>query len=553
MGSWVRWGLHHSGSRGLPRFAKVLPAILLASMLWGCGGSGEQAPTAPTAVIRSTSLQSQTTPSGTVQMPLGATLDLDAAASVSSGGALTYAWSVAARPVGSVAAIRNDTQVRASFAPDVPGSYEVTLTTTDPLSGSSQAKLPLTVSNALPVVNVLTTIDASSITATSTMQPSQNLALGTTAIVDASRTVDPNGAAASLSYAIVLAPAGSSVTLGSLHGAARFVPDVAGTYHLRARATNASGWRADAILPFVVTPPTHTVAITTQLTANPSSMLVNAVVDNHVTIDGAGAWSPGSAYTAQWALTDKPTRSALTQPNAVSATAVSIVPDLVGRYTLQLSVVDPSTAAVVAVHQVHVDVAEAPVITTTATVTPVAAVSGPSYLAVVDTEVTLRATGSYDPAGGNLSYEWTLTSRPATSTVRVESDAPTVGFTPDVDGVYVITLTVSSPSGSASQSMAIQVGGLAPVAIVAETNLTLVQGQTVNVSAAGSYSPQGTALSFAWALDARPPDSSAAIGNPTSPTLNFMPDLPGSYYATVTVSDGALNSVTGVNILVLPP
>ncbi|MGM0546117.1 MAG: PKD domain-containing protein [Bacteroidota bacterium] len=66
-------------------------------------------------------------------------------------------------------------------------------------------------------------------------------------------------------------------------------------------------------------------------------------------------------------------------------------------------------------------------------------------------EVTLDATGSSDPDGDDLSFEWDLDA-PSGSSVQLSDDgdeAPT--FTPDVTGDYLATLTVSDGNGESDQ------------------------------------------------------------------------------------------------------
>jgi hypothetical protein len=260
----------------------------------------------------------------------------------------------------------------------------------------------------------------------------------------------------------------------------------------------------------------------------------------------------GSMADGSWTLQGKPAGSVLSQLNGTSSTAISFVPDMPGTFTLQYALVDRNSGAS-AFHRVQVNVTLGPVAAVSGNAAPVAAVNGPGFVGAVGAAVTLRGGGSYDPAGGALSYGWVLDTRPAGSSAALNNAStanPT--FTPDVDGRYGATLTVTNAAGlSAVQSLSLHVGKYAPVAVVDRSQVMLLLGNAVAATAAGSYSQNNGTLGYHWSLDLRPTGSNASIAAPDTSALNFTPDLAGSYYASVTVSDGTVSLVTGVNILVL--
>ena len=57
-----------------------------------------------------------------------------------------------------------------------------------------------------------------------------------------------------------------------------------------------------------------------------------------------------------------------------------------------------------------------------------------------------------------------------------------------------------------------------------------------------STDPEGAALTYAWVLQV-PGGSSASLSSATSSQPSFVADVAGSYTATLTVSDGALDVV----------
>jgi hypothetical protein len=65
-------------------------------------------------------------------------------------------------------------------------------------------------------------------------------------------------------------------------------------------------------------------------------------------------------------------------------------------------------------------------------------------------------------------------------------------------------------------------------------------GAKVPLDGSQSMDPDGRALTFAWRLEATPSGSTASIDAPNARVTSFVPDLPGSYVASLTVSNGSL-------------
>jgi len=76
--------------------------------------------------------------------------------------------------------------------------------------------------------------------------------------------------------------------------------------------------------------------------------------------------------------------------------------------------------------------------------TPPVANAGPDQEVEVGEVVTLDGSGSFDINGDSITYTWTLTSKPESSTATL-TGATTVSptFTADLAGTYVATLVVN--------------------------------------------------------------------------------------------------------------
>ncbi len=70
--------------------------------------------------------------------------------------------------------------------------------------------------------------------------------------------------------------------------------------------------------------------------------------------------------------------------------------------------------------------------------------AGPAQNVETGSLVQLDGTGSFDPdSGDSISYSWTITSQPSSGVSLSDVNAATPTFTPNVDGVYIVELTVT--------------------------------------------------------------------------------------------------------------
>lgn len=235
---------------------------------------------------------------------------------------------------------------------------------------------------------------------------------------------DPDGDP--ITYAWTLSPPeGSTAALASTASSGTsFYADVTGVYVITLTVS-------DGVLSS-----SATVRLTAQNLAPVASAGTNRSVTRNtlVTLDGRGSSDPnGDPLTYSWALTSLPAGSGATLANAGTATP-TFTPDVAGPYVAQLSVSDGSLTSTASV-------------TITAVDPPPIANAGPASTANVGNAFLLDGGASADPDGEAITYAWTMTGRPATSTATL-SGAATVrpAFTPDVEGTYTFSLTVADGS-----------------------------------------------------------------------------------------------------------
>lgn len=532
----------------MSRFARWFAILGFASALVACGGGSYEPPVPPTVVIRATAQAATNDVTAALQSHLGGAVSLDGSGSTAASGSIAaYVWTVSARPVGSTASLVNANGVTATFLPDQVGDYVLGLKVTDDSGGSSSATVKLAVAEALPRPSVITSV---TFTGSLTTLPTRSVWIGANVVLDGASSSVPGGGAVTLDWTLVDKPGTSAAALAIVGSRASFTPDIAGTYSVHARGTTAAGAMADVVHVFNAGVSAPTVLVSTSISTIGTSSALNAAVGNLVSLNGGTSnLDPAINYTTSWVVVSKPDASNLSALNSPDGIAVAFVPDVPGTYAVQFTLRDNSSGQS-SFHTVFVSVVLGPTAHVIGNAAPVASATGPSFVAAIGTEVTLRGTGSFDPAGAALTYRWSLLSQPAGSATSLSvPTAATTVFTPDRAGSYLVELAVTTNAGlTALQQVTVYAGAYPPVAAVDRSQLAVLLGSGVTASAAASYSQSGNALAYSWAIDSRPAGSTATIADPTAAILSFTPDVAGPYTATVTVSDGPLNAVAPVVI-----
>ena len=179
-----------------------------------------------------------------------------------------------------------------------------------------------------------------------------------------------------------------------------------------------------------------------------------------------------------------------------------------------------------------------------APVRPVAVVGGDRVVNVGQL-ATLDGSGSHVPGQlqAKLTYQWTLVSAPAQATAHLQGKtASAAQLTPDVSGLYVVSLVVSA-GGQASDPAYVNVSTfehpLPPIAKVGDPQ-TVDPGTTVTLDGSGSVDPSGSPLTYAWSVTNAPPGAPAiTLSDPTAAKPTFVaPGPAGDYFFSLQVTDG---------------
>lgn len=163
-----------------------------------------------------------------------------------------------------------------------------------------------------------------------------------------------------------------------------------------------------------------------------------------VVLDASSSSDPEDdelSYT--WSFVSKPSSSStsLSSPNNVSS---QFAADVGGDYVVEVAVSD---GAQTSTDRLTVDARPAPM-----------AEVGPDQTGEVGTPVMLDASASTAPGGHSLTYAWAFVSKPSGSGLDLTmASGPMVSFTPDVDGSYIVEVTVDNQAAQASDRMTVSV------------------------------------------------------------------------------------------------
>ncbi len=249
-----------------------------------------------------------------------------------------------------------------------------------------------------------------------------------------------------------------------------------------------------------------------------------------VTLDGSASSDPDEDYPLaySWSIIEKPedSNATLIYPDTQSP---MFLPDAIGDYIISLTVTDsqglgsnPDT-----------------VLVSTFNTPPFADAGADQAVVLLNTEVQLDGSASYDNEDDPMTYLWSITEKPEGSTAELsDQNSINPSFIADAHGDYVIELIVSDPwDSSTPDSVNVSFDNIKPVAEPGE-NQAVIVGDTVYLDGSGSTDENLDPLTFNWSFVVVPQDSQAQLNNPTSVDPNFIADMPGEYIVSLIVNDG---------------
>jgi len=441
----------------------------------------------------------------------------------------TYSWSVVAdngqvfpSPAGTLAAF--------TFTPRDNGKYVVTLTVTDDDVQSGTDSKTINITNVPP-------------TAAITVAPGLNVNEGT--LITATGTITDPGTVDTFTCAWSVTLNGNNY-LSATHGPVNqavlpnpttdtfnFTAFNTGTYVVSLTVTDKDGGVGLAPVQTITVnnvAPTAAIAIT--LPAAPPYNEGTAIT---VTGTAGDPGSPADTFTYAWSVTKGviPFSSATNGPGLPATNNYTFTPDTAGVYTVSLTITDKDGGS------------SAPPTTqliTVVAVNPAVAItnSPPSGKSPEGTPINLGCTVT--PAANTadtFTYAWLVvkTHDGVPTNPFATGTNPGFTFTPDDEGTYVVTLTVTTSSlGTATDTRTITATTVSPTVAITNAPAFSTEGSTFSLGCTIT-DPVAVAHTFTYLWNVTAPPGQVIAPSGTTPPFSFTAEVAGIYTVTLTVTD----------------
>ncbi len=432
---------------------------------------------------------------------VGDTTQLDGSGSTDADGdALTFSWSLNARPAQSAAVLQQADTTSPSLSIDKPGTYVAQLIVRDGKADSAPDTVSVSTMNSAPVARI---------SAPATVKWRTDIAL------DGSGSTDADGDALAFSWSILTRPQDSQAALSATQApATAFTADRPGTYVVQLVVNDG---QVDGAPTTTTVNATNEPPVATDDTAGTAQ---DAPVD--IAVLGNDSDADGDALSI--ALITVPAHG--TAAHSGNAIHYSPAAGFTGTDSFGYSATDGASYSSA---------------TVTVTVAPLAnempvANAGPDQSVPGGSTVQLDGALSSDPDGDALAYSWVLTTVPAQSVATLAgASTATPSFTADRRGLYRATLTVNDGrGGSASDFVDITAQNRNPQP-TGDTGTTAA-GTAVTIDVlANDTDPDGDVLSLASVT--QPANGMAAIAG-ASVTFTPATGFNGTTTFAYTVNDG---------------
>ncbi len=447
--------------------------------------------------------------------------------------ALYYEWSITDGD-GLESPLSNKHSGSFDFTPEEFGNYQVTLTVSDAEHTSEAVNATIAVepnSQSFPVA---------------VASGGSNNKVGQTHWFSAEKSTSGVGQLLSYHWAFKSKPALSNSSIGdetSLQ--AYFIADKTGTYEILLTVTNVEN-QLTAQNDF-------TVNIDGLLTNSPPQAVisvprVNYAVNEIVKLNGGNSYdSDNDQLSYDWRFEQTPIASNA-QIIADSSQFIEFLADTEGEYEVILTVSDGQLTSEQKqiIHVTHQNV------------TPIAD-AGPDQIAILGLPLELNGAASSDADGEELQFQWSLVSRPASSSYNALSepklvDSSILSLVPAVVGEFVFALEVYDgiEHSLVDQVRIIVTDNQRPVAKLPE-DIIVNYAEMATIFDSGSYDPEGLSLSYSWLLSQAPEGHDGTL---TDNNLAFaLLDIttPGTYTVQLTVNDGIQDSIPETTNIVYTP
>ena len=246
----------------------------------------------------------------------------------------------------------------------------------------------------------------------------------------------------------------------------------------------------------------------------------------------------GDGLIYKWNLTNLPegSQTKLFVENFIKA---SITPDFDGLYVVQLIVND----GLVDSEPVSM------VIEATSENLPPIAILGDDKQVKTGVFTVITASDSYDADNDDLSYHWSIVSKPESSLLTFtdlnNTTIKSKSFLVDVDGDYIFQLIVNdgvNDSKPVFKTISASLENFIPIANAGKDRDVILGTTVILDGLLSSDDNPDDNLSYKWSLENHPLESLTVLNNHTQARSYFIPDKEGGYIISLIVNDGTVDS-----------
>lgn len=349
--------------------------------------------------------------------------------------------------------------------------------------------------------------------------------------LDGTGSNSPDNRGLNYYWTLISSPEGSNAQLSNPHSPApSFIADQFGSYEVSLKVDN--GVKESDVVNMTI------MAANQEPVADAGSDQIRSH-GSLVRLNGSGSTdADGDLLSYQWEWLQKP-ESSTAQLNSSTEANPDFTADQEGIYILGLTVADKYSSSTMQTVEVTVIANQPPL-----------ADAGNDMEVVTGSVLALDGTKSADPEEEQLTYSWTLVSKPDGSSLSIPNSSnskPVVQ--PDVAGEYLIQLTVSDGTNTSAvdEVKITAVDNLPPVAIAGE-DFTTTEHLSFPLDGSKSYDPEGKSLIYQWSFVTKPSDSNASIQGANASAPIVLTDTEGLYTLKLKVSDGTFVSEDQVQI-----
>jgi hypothetical protein len=357
-----------------------------------------------------------------------------------------------------------------------------------------------------------------------------------TATLNASQSTDSDGKIVRYVWRKIAGPSTGTIQQPTSTNGITTVTNLttAGTYSYEVKVIDdRADWTFDTVNVVVVTGSLPQNIPPVAVIANPNQTI--QLPTTPITLDASGSYdTDGNIVAYSWTYVSGPTQYTLTQNNQAKATLSNVS---TGTYTFRVTVTD--NAGSTNSTNIQITFLALP------NIAPIANIKTVTDITLPNNNVFLDGSGSSDPEGKTLSYQWSKTSGPDLYQIQSPQSATTTIINL-VQGNYTFRLTVKDPEGlEHSTAVSFEVKAqpnVAPVANAGNNIQITAPVSQVILNGSDSYDSDGSITSYRWSQTAG--NATAAIETPQQAITSVTNLQPGNYTFTLTVTDnaGAQNS-----------